>query len=536
MDTTEDMRISPKFEDDKHESRIDLPEAEADLGSSVSNKFFNVDCVQQHLSTKLMGQNIVYKEMTGTTMDDAAEQAVLGVSPGTAFIAEIQTKARGSRSKKWDADQCGNLYVSFVLHRDEKLRGFVDRFDVEVASSLAVLKVLQDLGLKNAQIKWPNDICIRGHKVAGFLVEDRGLANDQLESHKGKAIYILGIGLNVNSDIRRHPLLHSIATSIQCELSGRVTSREVLFSQICNSLEEYLSMDRTKIFSLFSKNQMISVDDSVRVYAENEQRKSFAALLKEINYNWNVVLKDTEGRLLKGSSQDFSLRPNPAKTVYVYRGDSQHWSGNQLLETLMALVDISKTNVVCLSDNELLEGRWSSDAVAIVLGDMTSNSDDAKRRDVIQKFVQSGGSFFGIRRGCNLFLDNVLEFSNRTDNQEKIQCSVANVVLSDEELQLSKIGLVASEDSLRFNCNKFPGGTDVVQYDSETDDVKCGAAIYIFKYGSGRACLCGLNLECTYMNVQEHFIITPECLSRIKASVYARDQLIQKILCKLGIN
>lgn len=70
------------------------------------------------------------------------------------------------------------------------------------------------------------------------------------------------------------------------------------------------------------------------------------------------ITTDTEGRLLKGSSQDFSLRPNPTKTVYVYRGDSQHWSGNQLLETLMALVDISKTNVVCLSDNELLEGKF----------------------------------------------------------------------------------------------------------------------------------------------------------------------------------
>lgn len=70
----------------------------------------------------------------------------------------------------------------------------------------------------------------------------------------------------------------------------------------------------------------------------------------------------------------------------------------------------------------IFAGRWSSDAVAIVVGDITSHSLDQNRRAIIQKFVQNGGSFFGIKRGCSLLLDNVLQSSNETGNSHACFC------------------------------------------------------------------------------------------------------------------
>lgn len=83
MDSGGNMEISPKLkigQEINNESNevceVDMPEA--DRNCSANDKLFNIDCVQQHLTTKLMGRNIVHKETTGTTMDDAAERAVLG--------------------------------------------------------------------------------------------------------------------------------------------------------------------------------------------------------------------------------------------------------------------------------------------------------------------------------------------------------------------------------------------------------------------------------------------------------------------------
>lgn len=109
-------------------------------------------------------------------------------------------------------------------------------------------------------------------------------------------------------------------------------------------------------------------------------------------------------------------------------------------------------------------------------------------------------------------------------------------VLSGDNEPACIISLVASGDNLRFCCDMLPGGDEAERYAAEMDGLECDTAIHIIKYGKGRACLCRLSVECTYMNIQEHFCITPMCLSKLKADVYKRDQLIQNILCKLGIN
>ncbi|MEE9312798.1 MAG: hypothetical protein V3V10_10360, partial [Planctomycetota bacterium] len=61
--------------------------------------------------------------------------------------------------------------------------------------------------------KWPNDVMIRGRKVAGILVEARTDHPD---------VYVLGIGLNVNQTQQDFPeAIRETATSLRMERSDR---------------------------------------------------------------------------------------------------------------------------------------------------------------------------------------------------------------------------------------------------------------------------------------------------------------------------
>ena len=88
-------------------------------------------------------------------------------------------------------------------------------------------KIIESYGLKEASIKWPNDVLIGDKKVCGILAEA------QLPDY-----LVVGVGLNVNqkefpNDLRRP------ATSLALELKRDVNVEELkekLFSQIVGSL------------------------------------------------------------------------------------------------------------------------------------------------------------------------------------------------------------------------------------------------------------------------------------------------------------
>jgi BirA family biotin operon repressor/biotin-[acetyl-CoA-carboxylase] ligase len=57
---------------------------------------------------------------------------------------------------------------------------------------LALARTFRALGMEEVAVKWPNDILIRGRKLAGILIETHG---DMLSA----ATAVIGIGVNVRS-------------------------------------------------------------------------------------------------------------------------------------------------------------------------------------------------------------------------------------------------------------------------------------------------------------------------------------------------
>ncbi|MBO7677097.1 MAG: biotin--[acetyl-CoA-carboxylase] ligase [Erysipelotrichaceae bacterium] len=71
---------------------------------------------------------------------------------------DLQTAGRGRNGRSWSAAKGENLLFSLLI-KDEKL---IDKFrSLSVISAYLVLKTLQDYGLKNLGIKWPNDVYVK---------------------------------------------------------------------------------------------------------------------------------------------------------------------------------------------------------------------------------------------------------------------------------------------------------------------------------------------------------------------------------------
>jgi BirA family biotin operon repressor/biotin-[acetyl-CoA-carboxylase] ligase len=112
-------------------------------------------------------------------------------------------------------------------------------------AALAVTDVTDSLGV-DAGIKWPNDVQVKGLKLAGVIAESKtgpepavlpGADNSSGEVEDVERITaVLGIGLNVNFDPSTEPDAAPESTSLSREL-GRVVDRKEVFLELMRALE-----------------------------------------------------------------------------------------------------------------------------------------------------------------------------------------------------------------------------------------------------------------------------------------------------------
>ncbi|ENO14528.2 bifunctional biotin--[acetyl-CoA-carboxylase] synthetase/biotin operon repressor [Marinobacter nanhaiticus D15-8W] len=107
-------------------------------------------------------------------------------------IADQQTQGRGRRGRAWSSPSGENVYLSMALRL---AGGFAALDGLSLVVGVAVARALERLGLKEASLKWPNDVLVDARKLAGILIELQG----ELE---GAARVVIGIGINVHMSDR----------------------------------------------------------------------------------------------------------------------------------------------------------------------------------------------------------------------------------------------------------------------------------------------------------------------------------------------
>jgi BirA family biotin operon repressor/biotin-[acetyl-CoA-carboxylase] ligase len=194
---------------------------------SVPDVLHSDDLLSSLGRTKIIGRDIRVFEETTSTNDVVEKLARDGVKEGVVVFAESQTRGRGRLGRKWISPPRRGLWFS-VLLRPQIRPAAVTQLTIGAATAL-FRAIHSQTGLK-PEIKWPNDILIRGKKVAGILTE--------LSAELDKVKYlILGMGIDVNLGAGEFPAdLRKIATSLKIE-SGVQQNRASLAVKILQELD-----------------------------------------------------------------------------------------------------------------------------------------------------------------------------------------------------------------------------------------------------------------------------------------------------------
>jgi BirA family biotin operon repressor/biotin-[acetyl-CoA-carboxylase] ligase len=152
----------------------------------------------------------------------SAKQAVENF---TVVTAEDQTKGKGQMGSAWVSETGKNLIMSVLIRDFAKNSSQI--FDVNIAVSVSIIQALEEFGIPELSIKWPNDIMSYDKKIGGVLIEN------SIKS-KGIIFSIVGLGLNVNqTDFEQLPKASSIAAI--CNTSF---DKEEILLRIVEKLEQ----------------------------------------------------------------------------------------------------------------------------------------------------------------------------------------------------------------------------------------------------------------------------------------------------------
>lgn len=109
------------------------------------------------------------------------------INSGFVCFAESQTAGKGRRGREWVSPFGCNIYLSILWQFQN---GPASISGLSLAVGVAVIRALNECGIDNVGLKWPNDIYWQGKKLAGILIEVSGESS-------GPCNAVIGLGLNL---------------------------------------------------------------------------------------------------------------------------------------------------------------------------------------------------------------------------------------------------------------------------------------------------------------------------------------------------
>ncbi len=286
--------------------------------------------IQKSLHTESLGRVIMYTSETGSTNDDAKALADMmdmtsldapsagassnGTSPatasgglrysfphGTAVIAETQVSGKGRLGRAWSSPR-GGIFLSLIL-RPPLSPAKVPA--LALAAGYSTASALRNSFALDAQVKWPNDILIRGRKVCGILCEMRAEID---------AVSYVVAGIGINANMTRMDLpgeVRSTATSLRSEI-GRTVDRNQVIAAVLNSLEPiYEDFAARGLSGLAGSISGISAYLDEPVIIRNRSvlgSEDLSGIMRGIDGEGRLLLETAPGQIQAISAGDLSLR------------------------------------------------------------------------------------------------------------------------------------------------------------------------------------------------------------------------------------
>lgn len=144
--------------------------------------------INQFLSPSNKPQNsLIHVENLVTSTNDVIKAQLHSAESGYCCLAEAQSAGRGRRGRTWVSPYASSLYFSMLWRFSS---GYQAMAGLSLMVGVIVNDTLNELGLAQCQLKWPNDIYVNNQKLAGILIEVEGQVG-------ASASAIIGIGVNI---------------------------------------------------------------------------------------------------------------------------------------------------------------------------------------------------------------------------------------------------------------------------------------------------------------------------------------------------
>ncbi len=205
------------------------------------------DMLKQRLKGSLFGKRIFHFFRTDSTNRVALELGHAGEPEGAVVLAEEQTAGRGRGGRAWHSERATGIYVTLLLR--PKLAP-VQAPLLTMMAGLSAHSAVQALTGLEVDLKWPNDLLVRGRKLGGILTE--------MHAEPGQIRFVIvGIGLNVNQE--KFPgELANLATSLRAE-TGKPQSRMELLVRLLHEFEsDYNRFLREGVATVVARFESVS--------------------------------------------------------------------------------------------------------------------------------------------------------------------------------------------------------------------------------------------------------------------------------------
>ncbi len=186
--------------------------------------------IEVRLASTTFGRPLYWADSVDSTNRVVLEWAASGAPEGLTLVADYQTAGRGRRGRRWVAPPGTALLMSVLLYPE---RG---ASLLPLVTGVVLAQVLEELADLEVELKWPNDVLVRGRKVAGILAEAVTVGE--------RVGVVVGVGVNVRVP---RTLLESVsvaATSVAFETDRPPSRQDVLLALLPRWERHYRQLQR----------------------------------------------------------------------------------------------------------------------------------------------------------------------------------------------------------------------------------------------------------------------------------------------------
>ncbi len=266
---------------------------------AVDSDKLSLQGIEKYLSKDCRGTDIrvfAVQESTNTTV---RELAAAGAPEGVVVIAGSQTGGRGRRGRSFYSPSDSGIYMSFLLRPS-----FItaqEALSLTTMAAVAVCEAIETVSGERAQIKWVNDIFMKGKKVCGILTEAAfGLEADSLE------YAVLGLGINVTEPDGGFPAeIRDIAGAVFDAPAADARNR--LAAEVINRFMKYYSSHDIHGYTEEYRRRSFVIGQNVLVMAADGPKPATAL---DVDDKCRLIVKYPGGTTEALHSGEISIKLN----------------------------------------------------------------------------------------------------------------------------------------------------------------------------------------------------------------------------------